>query len=141
LLTADTVGTYGWANPGAIQSADRGEEYGLNEINRDLVFSSSTGIFEQDVDHGAWYALVTLGDAASGRDALFVRMEGQAGDSEIDTGVGEFVNACAEALVTDGRLTLEIGDAGGGDSAWSATRIRISKKPFEGCSNTVLNAN
>jgi len=121
LLTRQTSGSYGWA--------------------WDLIFSSSPGTFEIDADNGAWYALVTLGDASAAHDQMSVAVEGQAGDTGINTAAGQFVNACAESVVSDGRLSVTISDQGGTDPNWVATRIIISKAPFPGCSNRILPGN
>lgn len=140
LLTNETTGSYGWSNPQSLRAIDRGAVAGVNTVDRDLITARTPGTFEMDVDPGAWYVRVTLGDALFPRDQMSVSVEGERGDSGINTDIGQFINACAEAVVNDGRLSVTISDDGGNDPSWTATRIIVSKAPF-GCSNRILPGN
>jgi len=50
LLTRQTSGSYGWASTAQLCSVDRGQINGINNFNRDLIFSSSPGTFEIDAE-------------------------------------------------------------------------------------------
>ncbi len=131
LVTAETVGSYGWTNTGALAGFDRNN--GANSLNRDVVIGPATRVFEQAVENGVWYAQVTFGDSVA-RDNMSLRAESQPVDADngnVDTAAGQYVNRDVAARVVDGRLSLEIKD-NGGDPSWAVTRIIIQNIPFSG---------
>ncbi len=121
---------YGWLNPDILRSTDRGAGPGVNNLNRDIVFSKEPNTFEAVVKNGKWKVLITFGDANFRRDRMQVKAEGKVMLSDVTAEAGNFINRDFNVLVTDGRLTLEFSDQGG-DPTWVATRIVLSETEGE----------
>ncbi len=133
-LSASTkTSTYGWVGDthANISERDRGSSGGRNDINRDLLFNDKAQTFEQKVDHGNWYALITFGDIYL-HDEQAVNVEGIRRVSNITTQPNQYKNILVAGKVTDGAFSLTFSDQGGQDVNWAATRILIQNKPFSG---------
>lgn len=124
-------GIQGWTNTSGLQFRDRGAS-GTNELNQDLIQSRHARTFEQPVDNGRWYALITFGDKSYRHDNMAVDAEGVRGLSGVTTQVGQFHNKFIAGTVSDGRFSLTFSDQGGSDQNWAATRIILQDDPFTG---------
>jgi len=132
LVTPQTRGTYGWTNTGGLSSFVRSSG---NALNRDIIFSRQTKIFQRVVENGDWYALITFGDSGALRDRMNVRVAGgtfESGNRNFNTASGSFVNKFVKGRVTNGRFRIEISDSGGSNADWSVSRIIIQNTPFGG---------
>jgi Carbohydrate binding module (family 6) len=128
LVTPDTKGEYGWVANNGLDTRDR--ELG-NAINRDVIFSSQTNTFEQVVESGPWYVMVTFGDIFA-HDSQAVDVEGVRKLSNINTAANEYRNEFVAAYVRDGKLSITFSDQGGADKNWTITRIITQNTPFTG---------
>jgi len=121
---------YGWTSSAGIQSRNRGSSAG-NNLNRDLLFNSNPSTFEQSVDNGNWYALITFGDVFY-HDNMAVDVEGERKLDGITTQAGEYRNEFVSARVVDGKFTMTFSDESGVDPNWTITRIILQDRPFDG---------
>ncbi|GAA3588586.1 hypothetical protein GCM10022396_02290 [Flavivirga amylovorans] len=129
-VSQSTTGAYGWTNASNLDSRDRGTSGGVNNLNRDFVFSSQPRTFEADVLNGEYNVLITFGDATNSHDDIIVKAEGITKLTNIDTTPGNtFFNRNFDVTVNDGKLSIEFSDGGGTDINWVATRIIITPKP------------
>ncbi|MEM7510029.1 MAG: hypothetical protein AAF388_03790, partial [Bacteroidota bacterium] len=116
---------YGWLNTSVINHADRGDAAG-NELNRDVIYASESGVFEATVVNGDWDVIVTLGDAIASHDDMQVKAEGVVVIPDLDAPAGQFFNETFTTTVTDGKLTLEFSDQGGFDPNWAVSRVVLT---------------
>jgi len=121
---------YGWTTSAGISSRDRGSSAG-NNLNRDLLFNASQSTFEQNVDNGNWYALITFGDTFY-HDNMAVDVEGVRKLDGITTQAGEYRNEFVSAKVVDGKFSMTFIDESGVDPNWTITRIILQDRPFSG---------
>jgi len=121
---------YGWVTSAGIQSRDRGSATG-NFLNRDLLFSPNPSTFEQTVENGNWYALITFGDVFY-HDNMAIDVEGERKLDGISTQAGEYRNEFVSARVRDGKFTMTFIDESGVDPNWTITRIILQDRPFVG---------
>jgi len=121
---------YGWTTSAGISSRDRGSSAG-NNLNRDLLFNASQSTFEQNVDNGNWYALITFGDTFY-HDNMAVDVEGVRKLDGITTQAGEYRNEFVSAKVVDGKFSITFIDESGVDPNWTITRIILQDRPFSG---------
>ncbi len=125
---ATTGSPFGWTNNSNLNAVDRGTSGGVNNLNRDLVYSSLAKTFEADVLNGNYTVLITFGDSAHPHDDIIVKAEGVTKLTNIDTTNGVFFNRSFDTTVNDGKLSIEFSDGGGNDINWVASRIIISPK-------------
>ena len=127
-LTDTASGDITWT--GAIASADRDSAAGTNDINRDLIHSTSgnSALLEHAISDGIWQVLVNVGDRDNVRDDVGIRAEGVTYASNIDRAAAEYnPNVVFQVPVEDGSLSLEFFDEGGANDDWSITRIWLTR--------------
>lgn len=122
-ISNQTTGAIGWTNTSGLSSRDRGSASGVNDINRDFVFSSSPRTFENPVTNGTWQVTITFGDRNFAHDNMIVKAEGITKLTNISTSASQFSNGIFTTNVSDGKLSLEFSDGGGSDANWVVTRI------------------
>jgi len=131
LLTPETQGTYGWTNTSGMRTVDRGDANNRNPLNRDIIFSSQPRTFEQEVENGPWYALITFGDSFR-HDNQAVDVEGERKLSNITTNANDYRNEFVSGYVNDGKFSITFSDQGGSDPNWVVSRIITQNVPFAG---------
>ncbi|MDO7172492.1 T9SS type A sorting domain-containing protein [Mariniflexile sp. AS56] len=119
---------YGWVNTTSLRSEDRGSDSGVNDLNRDFIYSDDVKLFEARVLNGNWEVLITFGDKDLAHDNMQVKAEGNIIFNNVDTEPSKFFNKIADVDVLDGKLSLEFSDLGGSNSSWQATRIILTRK-------------
>lgn len=104
---------YGWSG-GSIDSRDRGSFYG-NDLERDFNLTTS-GTFLVDVtpQPAVYDVTITMGDGLALRDEMGIYLEGALVDS-VTTQAGQYATNTYRVTVSDGQLTLDAVDLGGGD--------------------------
>ena len=124
LVTNETQGSYGWRSTSGLTARDLGVN---NALNRDSVISSGDVYFEQDVENGPWYALVTFFDTTARTGINFSAESDPAasGNGNFSVAAGTPVNKTLSTMVRDGRLSLKF--SGG---RRSISRIIIQRAPF-----------
>jgi HYR domain len=123
-----TSGTnYGWTNTSDLDSRDRGNANGTNNLNRDFVFSSAAKTFEAKVTPGTWKVLLTFGDLSFPHDNMQVKVEGEIKLTNLSTAAGQFINQEFNIDVLDDRLSIEFSDQGGADRNWIVNLIGLTK--------------
>jgi len=113
---------FGWINTNSISALDRGTN-GANDINRDLLYSNLSRLFEARVVNGSWNVLITFGDLSYSHDNIQVKAENEVVLTNVNTQPGVFVNRSFDVDIVDGKVSLEFSDLGGSDPNWVATRI------------------
>ena len=129
-----TTGEFYWTDTDGLDSRDRG--LGVDEINRDLIFSDAPKTFEAKVPNGKWNVSVTFGDKFHAHDAMRVKAEGKLKASGVTTRAGEFTDEDFGVTVRDGALTLEFSDEGGANPHWTVTRVVLS--PDKSATSTII---
>ncbi|WP_053981919.1 RICIN domain-containing protein [Marinagarivorans algicola] len=124
-ISPETNGDISWSAP--VGSRDRGTSTGVNNINRDFVFSSEKRTLEHKIASGKWRVVLNMGDADHMHDAMSVTAEGKVIDSNIQSSEGEFPYVTFEITVSDGALTLQFSDEGLSDPNWVVTRLSLEK--------------
>ncbi len=115
-----------WTNRTSLSSRDRGRTSGVNEANRDFIFSRNSRTFEARVQNGTYNVRVTFGDRNFRHDRMRVRAETGANAvtrGNITTNAKQFKTVRFNVQVRDGRLTLRFFDDGGSDPNWVVTRV------------------
>jgi Secretion system C-terminal sorting domain len=125
-LTAEP--DYGWANITNLDSRDRGNSTGANDINRDFVFSTVTKTFVAKINNGTWKVTLNFGDVTNAHDKIQVKAQGQIKLSNITTTIDKFITQEFTVNVIDGKLSLEFSDQGGVDKSWIVNRIWLTKQ-------------
>lgn len=124
-ISPEINGDISWNAP--VNSGDRGISTGVNNINRDFVFSSETRTLKHKIANGTWRVVLNMGDANYMHDAMAVSAEGRAMKSDIQNNAGEFPYVVFDTTVSDGMLTLQFSDKGGSDANWVVTRLSLEK--------------
>ncbi len=127
-----------WTNRTSLASRDRGRTTGVNEANRDFIFSRNSRTFEARVRNGTYNVRVTFGDRSFPHDRMRVRAEtgpNAVTRSNITTRAGQFRTVRFNVQVRDGRLSLRFFDDGGRDPNWVVTRV-IFEQLFPGLTSS-----
>ena len=120
-----TSGDISWS--GSVNSVDRGTRNGVNEINQDLVYARNRITLRHKIRNGNWKVVMNMGDADYNHDRMYVRVEGKTIGNNVSNTKGQFPYVTGDVNVTDGRLDIEVWDAGGNDVNWVWNRLSISK--------------
>ena len=108
-LVFDAVRGYGWDAP--LVSRDRNSQ--VPQALDTFVFSLLARTWELALPNGKYEVLVSVGDACCSQGPQRVIVEGATAINGKVTAAGEFVEKSAVVQVSDGRLTVQIGGAGG----------------------------
>jgi len=120
-----TQGDVSWS--GSVSAVDRGSG-GVNDINRDLVYSSQSRVLRHKIANGTWNVKLNMGDKNFAHDTMRVRAEGtQVVRNNINSSVGSFPEVNFDVTVSDGQLNLEFSDQGGSDPNWVLTRLTLTR--------------
>jgi hypothetical protein len=125
-ITPQTSGDISWSAP--VNSRDRGARNGVNDVNRDFVFSDKPVTLRHKIANGVWTVILNMGDSDNAHDQMVVKAEGELKRNLIANNAGEFPYVVFDVNVTDGELDLEFSDAGGTDVNWVVTRMSLTKK-------------
>jgi len=128
--TRITPSANNWTINSSLFSRDRGTTGGVNDINRDFIFSANTRTFEHTTANGLYDVLVTFGDKDYARTGVNVSAEGVSQATNITTAVGEFANRSFQTAVSDGKLSLEFSTTG---DVWCVTRVVITPVSTANC--------
>ena len=131
-ISEDTSGDIYWSDE--IQSRDRGEISGINDINRDMVRSGLPATLEHKIQNGRWLVTINLGDALNPHGNMGVSAEKILQASEINSAAGEFPYVIFKVAVVDGSLSIRFDD-GGGSTNWAVTRLSIQRSDHDSDNN------
>lgn len=126
-IAPNTSGDIYWS--GSVNSTDRSSVSGVNNINRDLCYSSAARTLQVKVANGSWHVTMNMGDASYAHDDMVVKAEGVTKQTNIDSAVQSFPYCIFDATVSDGSLSIELSDAGGSDPNWVWTRLSLTRNP------------
>jgi hypothetical protein len=125
-ITPNTTGDISWS--ASVDSRDRGAGGGVNDINRDFVFSNKPITLRHKIANGTWGVILNMGDKTNPHDLMAVKAEGILQKNNINNAAGEFPYVTFDVTVNDGQLDIEFSDAGGSDANWVVTRMTLTKK-------------
>ena len=100
---------WGWSSPVPTRDRDRSVPQALDTF----AFSSATRTWEIALEPGFYDVRTGAGDASYPQGPQRVVVEGTTVVADESTAPGEFFERAAQVFVGDGRLTVEIGGAGG----------------------------
>ena len=126
-LSNEVSGDISWS--GDVRALDRGEKQGVNNINRDFVYSNGPATFSHKVQNGLWTVTLNMGDSNKARDNMMISAEN---GTKVQRGIGgnssEFPYAGFDVPVADGMLDLTFSDEGGADPEWVVNRLTLTLK-------------
>ena len=105
----DAVRGYGWDE--ALPSRDRQQD--VPQVRNTFVFTASPRLWEQELANGFYEVWLSVGDASNPQGPQRVVVEGTTIIDQEFTSAGQFLERHGVAQVVDGRMTVEIGGAGG----------------------------
>ncbi|MDQ8191129.1 Ig-like domain-containing protein [Roseibacillus persicicus] len=126
-ITPDTSGDINWSPGSQLEARDRGASRGINNINRDFIFSANRAQLNHKLANGRWAITINMGDRSRPHDKMKVLAEGKE-IGFVDSSAGTFPYVNGEVDVRDGVLNLEFSDAGGKDPNWVVTRLSLEKR-------------
>jgi fibronectin type 3 domain-containing protein len=124
-LYSSTQG-YGWTSTSGLSSRDRGTP---NNLNRDLVQSTTEHSFNIDLENGDYTVTITIGDQDYAHDNIDVYVEDVLEADNVNSAAGTFQQGTKVITVSDGQLNLRILDDGGTDLNWVLNAITIEPVP------------
>ena len=106
---------FGWSRD--ISANHRRRDRHADPVRDTFLFTRETDRWECVVENGSYQVTLTLGDAAHPQPGQHATIEGTATARDVSTKAGEFHSTTATVVVTDGRLTIDIGiDQGGANT-------------------------
>lgn len=124
-LSPDITGEISWS--GNVSAIDRGAAPGVNDINRDFVYSNQTRTFSHRIANGVWNITLNMGDSDNAHDNMRVTAEGTVLDDDVDSAEKDFTYVTGQVIVTDGVLNIKFEDLGGADFNWVLNRMSLMK--------------
>jgi len=123
-ITENTLYTaelgYGWSSTSGLTSQDRGTP---NNLQRDIVQSSTEHTFNVDLANGIYQIIITLGDQSYTHDLIDVYAENTIIIDGATTLAGSFQQILTHITIEDHQLNLKIADDGGTDENWVITDL------------------
>jgi len=126
-ITPNTVGDVRWSK-GSVAAKNCSGKNGINEINRDFVFSEQPAMLSHKIANGTWTVTLNMGDEDYSHDQMQVWAEGKQQGEGIDAAKGLFPYHIFDVVVTDGQLDITFLDAGGSDNSWVLNRMTLTKR-------------
>jgi serine protease len=124
-LYSATAG-YGWTTTVGMGSRDRGSP---DNLRRDLVFASTNGTFNVDLQDGEYQVILVIGDQSYTHDLIDVYAEGIRQVNNLSVAANTFIETTFSVTVSDGQLNLLFHDDGGVDANWVVNALVVQPAP------------
>jgi hypothetical protein len=117
---------FGWSRDISANNRRRGQIEG--EQRDTFLFTRTHDVWEAVAENGKYVVTVCVGDSGHEQTGQNVTVEGERVLQDVDTATGEWAERAVEVMVKDGRLTVEIGHAGGSTNT-CLNWVRIVRLP------------
>jgi hypothetical protein len=119
------AGAHGWSASNSLRAIDRGITSA--PLTSDF-HQGRAGSFFVNVPNGVYEVAITLGDRSAAHTSMYASLESRTVFSGLSTAKGEYVRRVFTTNVTDGKLSLQIGSAGGKSPTFALNSLEVTFK-------------
>lgn len=118
-------GSYGWVDASGILSRDRGSSN--TNPDRDFVLTSTDKEFQVFLENGTYRITTTHGDSGYAHDNMYLFANNVSIGPTFSNTTGNYTTNEFDISVSNQKLILRIGDAGGSDVNWVWNTLKLVK--------------